>query len=131
MPNKGIAIPVQPIQGRLRISDGEEQMGKIILLALADGDSQNPFAPDYGIDMPVFDVSDGTSRALLRRAVERHFQRWEGGGRAKLNKFFMRGSTDNMGRASRNGDFEIQIEYTDLETDTEHTIVKKYTISGG
>jgi hypothetical protein len=130
MPNKGIALPIITTRGRVRVSDGEEQMSKIVLLALADGDSQNPFASDYGIRAPIFTLGTGSLRAVLDREIKQHFDRWEGGRRAKLVSAQMFGTADGSGRADRNGDFEIRIVYIDLETNTEHSVVKKITVGG-
>ena len=136
MSDKGIAIPTQIIHGRARLSEKAEQLSKIILLSLADGDSMNPFATDYGMPIPVFNLADQTTRSLIKRAIEKHFERFEAQGRARLEKVIFRGATDPVtggfsSLTSDAGNFEIHVHYTNLESGTDQTIVKNYRLSGG
>ena len=135
MADKGIAIPTQIVHGRIKLVEKEEQLAKIIMLALADGDSTNPFAPDYGINHPVFALADEVTRSLIKRAIENHFARLEAKSRARLERVVFRGSLGSSGDipsglTSPGGDFEVLVHYTSLESGVDSTLTKTFRLGG-
>lgn len=68
---KGLAIPVRPGKdGGALISKGEDQEAKILTLALAVGDDENPFQ-ELGISENIlFANPDSSAKAFIRRAIE-------------------------------------------------------------
>ena len=133
MADKGIAVPTQIVQGRIKLVEKDIQLSKIILLALADGDSMNPFAPDYGINHPVFNVADDVTRSLIKRSIEKHFDRLEAEGRARLERVIMRGSLSTRtggasGMTGDSGDFEVVVHYTSLESGADTTVTKTFRL---
>ena len=112
----GIAIPVRGLNGRLVLQSGEKQTGKIILLAVGDGDNVNPWNNDVGIQYPVFDLGDPSTQAVVRREIEVHFARLEGALKARL--------TDLQFEETGPGELTVKVLYQDLETDEERDVSK-------
>lgn len=69
---KGLAVPVRPGKnGGAQIVSGSEQGRKILTLAIAPGDDQNPFQ-SLGIDERiVFQNPDSSVVALIRNSIGR------------------------------------------------------------
>jgi hypothetical protein len=104
----GLAIPVRAHKGRAVLTTGAEQMAKIVTLAMADGDSANPYNDDAGLDVPVFDLDSTALRALVQRGIGQSFARWEADDRAKLVSVAFTGAP---------GDLQVAVDFVDLETD--------------
>jgi len=110
----GIAIPVRGLNGRLVLQSGERQTGKIILLAMGDGDNVNPWNNDVGIQYPTFDLADPATQAVVRREIEIHFARFEGELKARLN--------DLQFEETAEGELTVRVLYQDLETDEQRDV---------
>jgi len=109
---KGLAIPVRAVHGRAVLTDGADQMRKIVMLALGDGESDNPFnGSDVGLRGELFHLDGSAMRSLVRRSVEAHFRRFQADDRAQLvaADFFK----------AQGGEVNLFVRYTDLETDEE------------
>jgi hypothetical protein len=117
----GIAIPVRAIHGRAVPQSGEKQIGKVILLAMGDGDNVNPFNTDVGIQHPVFDLPNPSTQAVIRREVEVHFARFEANLKAKL--------IDLTFEETGPGELTVSVKYHDLETDEERDVQKAVRVS--
>lgn len=109
---QGLEVPVSAEQGRLRIAQGEEQLKKVITLALADGDSDNPFQ-DLGLgNGSIFDINDQDLQAKMRQRIVRAFRRFQAEGRAMLaqgSPVFRRGGSDGE-------ELYAVIRYINMET---------------
>lgn len=112
---QGLQIPIKAIQGRPVVATGADEVRKIILLAMGDGLSANPFNTDVGVQAPVFALQDGASRAIIDQAVRRHFARLLAGGRAELTD--LRIQTDDT-----KGETNVGVTYRDLETDEQRDL---------
>lgn len=89
MPAKtGLTLPFQANgRRRLRVSGGNEQLRKIILLNLGDLESENPFQDDLGLggDL-IFAVNNEELRSDLKLRIDALFRRLLVEDRAKLRK---------------------------------------------
>jgi hypothetical protein len=112
----GLAIPIRTLNGRLTLQSGERQTGKVILLAMGDGDNENPFNDDVGIQYPVFDLNNPSTQAVVQREIEQHFARFEADLKARL--------VDIQFVAEAEGELTVRIRYQDLETDEEQDVTK-------
>lgn len=109
---RGIAIPVRTRNGRLVMDEGERQTAKLIVLAVGDGDNENPFNFNVGVQYPLFDLADKTAQANVRRSIEAHFARFKAALKARLVSLsFDTGETS--------GEHKVTVRYQDLETDEE------------
>jgi len=113
---RGLALPIVVVQGRARICDGEEQVAKLVLLSMLDGESANPFNGDVGLSAPVFSLDSGATRAKISRSITRNFARLQAGGRAKLLSI----SFDTP----KGDEAVVRVRYRDLETDEEREVVR-------
>lgn len=111
----GLSIPMRVVRGRGVIDSGERQMAKLISLAMTEGESDNPFNDDAGIQVPVFDVNLPSTRALVRREIEHHFRRFEADERASLER---------IETSEGDGEMIVDLWYIDMETDERHEISK-------
>jgi len=112
---KGLAIPVRAVNGRAALTDGADQMRKIIMLALGEGESTNPFnGSDVGMDAKLFRLDLPAMRSLTRRAVDAHFRRFQANDRAQLI------AADFL--KSEGGELNLFVRYSDLETDEEQLL---------
>lgn len=122
----GIALPLQVVQGRLRLASGEDQLKKIIFLGLSDCDSMNPFQ-DLGIDTRViFSINDTDSQARIRRRIQDLFAQLQAQGRAKLAPGAPTFSTD-----AETQDLIADIEYVNMETTAIDELSLQYPSNGG
>lgn len=110
--SQGLDLPLGADQGRARLARGEDQLKKIITLALSDGDSENPFQ-DLGIgNGNVFDVNDQDLQARLRQRIVAVFRRFSTERRAALapgSPTFRRGGADGE-------ELIASIKYVNMET---------------
>lgn len=105
----GLSLPIRAINGRAAIESGEAQLKKIIMLAIADCDSGNPYQ-ELGIDtLIVFALDDQQVKAFARRRIVDAFKRMEAEGRAQLDG-------DAPTFSSKDGELTCQIKYINLET---------------
>src|SRR5262245_2061814 len=105
----GLSLPLRADNGRAALSTGEEQLKKVIMLAIADCDSGNPYQ-DLGIDQAiVFSMNDDQTKAYAKRRIVDAFRRLEVEGRAQL-----------IGAPTfttlEGGSLECQIKYLNIET---------------
>lgn len=120
---QGLAFPVRARNGRLVLVDGAEQVSKLILLSMMDGDSANPWNDDVGLDAPIFDVDTPGTRALVEQRIRDRFARLEADERARLVGISFETGTE--------GEVSIRVSYVDLETDAELEAVRRIARGGG
>lgn len=117
MAKTGIKVPVTADRGRLATEDSGDQLAKVIMLALASGDSNNPWATDEGTQDVVFGLPNNGTRALVERAVRQNFARLERDQRARLTKLAVVEAADGV--------LNVDVSYVDLEARTERDITTR------
>jgi hypothetical protein len=122
----GIALPISVVKGRLQLTDGEDQLKKIIFLGLSDCDSANPFQ-DLGIDTTVvFSIADEDTKARVRRRIVTVFDNLKAQGRARLASGSPAFSVD-----SETQELIAEIEYVNMETTAVDELRLAYPSNGG
>ena len=116
----GLSIPVRAFQGRAVLEEGDREMAKVITLAVSDRESTNPWNGDAGIRVPLFNLNNSATRAILTREIQEHFTRWEGAERARLLDIATLGGGSEL---------SVRISYQDMETDRENEV--SLSIGGG
>lgn len=117
MGKRGIKVPVTASRGRLATEEAGDQLSKIILLAMASGDNDNPWAQDEGTTDVTFGLPNSGTRALVERSVRRNFERLARDERARLSRVTITEGAD--------GDLDIAVTYVDLESRTERDVGAK------
>jgi len=112
---KGFAVPVQIEHGRVRIADTAEKMHADVVMALLDGDSDNPFNEDVGIDPPVWRLNDHPTKSIVKRQIATRFRRFEKDQRARLEKV-------DVSDGIEAGTMDIAVQYRDLELDSNESV---------
>lgn len=105
----GLTLPIAVVNGRVLRSSGTDQLHKVIMLGLAENDSDNPFQ-DIGFNHGVFDVNDPSQAARYTNRIARLFARLEAEGRARLMPGYPK--FESVGE-----ELIATIKYIDLETD--------------
>lgn len=108
---KGLNLPVGTLQGRAVLIEGEEQLKKVIQLAVSDCESDNPFQEEGIGNDSVFDINDALTEQRLRRRVIDAFRALAAQGRARLDPSYPMFSRDSF-----NQELWIDIRYINLET---------------
>lgn len=103
-----LALPWTPKRGRLSTIADAEVTRQIVLLCCGDNDSTNPFNTDVGISPPVFALLTSDTGALIRLRIEKHFQRLEAQGFARL---------DDLQISDADPERRVHLLYTDLEAE--------------
>ena len=113
---KGLSIPlgVGP-DGRAALSEGEDQLKKIISLRLSFGESENPFQ-QLGIPSPIFQINDPTTQAIIKNWINRTFRILRAEGRARL----VDGSIKFLRESE--GEMILELKYVNLKTDDPVTL---------
>lgn len=119
--DKGIAVPLRvTTRGGLATCTGAEENGKVILLAMLDGDNTNPWNRDVGLDPALFGLDTPGQRALLKRGIEKHFKRLQAANRVQLVGLdYLPGEQPQ--------EVQVRASYVDLDTDQVHEATKTYT----
>ena len=121
---RGLAYPVRCVNGRLALCEGAEQVGKLVLLSMMDGDSANPWNTDVGLNAPTFDLDSPATRAVVEQRIRERFARLEADERARLLSV-----TFENGEEA--GEVAIRVAYVDLETDEELEAVRRIARGAG
>lgn len=109
----GISLPVRFVNGRVVRESGTSQLQKIIMLACADEDSDNPFQ-DLGLgDAVVFQINDEVSAARYTTRIVDVFRRLESQGRARLADGYPKMTSDPVTQ-----ELTAEVKYIDLKTDS-------------
>lgn len=108
---QGLTLPVQVSKGRAVYDRGDAQLRKVIMVALSDCDSLNPFQ-DLGLDpTDVFAINDEITQAEIRQRIAIAFRRFEAEGTARLlqgyPKFAINSDTQEL---------ISELKYQNLET---------------
>lgn len=76
---RGWAFPVRPIDGRLTMVDGDENVRKSIWLILSTAQGERQMRPDFGCGIHdlVFEANTAALRGLVERKVREALLRWE------------------------------------------------------
>lgn len=123
----GLTLPVGvDAGGGARLVSGEENDRKIIILALGSGWNENAFQQDIalGQDM-IFDLSDRTVRARIKRRLRQIFNEFQAQNRYRLLPGTIEWTEDSAGQT-----LELFFKYANLETDEVKDFTTKFTASG-
>ena len=102
--------------------DGDDQNNKIIKIALGSDASENAFQGDVAIGQGmIFDLSDRTLRARIRRRVEAIFRDFQAQNRFKLVKGSVKFTED-----AEQGELVMTLKYIDLESDLEKELTRRF-----
>lgn len=116
----GLSLPIRCVNGRAAIDVGEDQLKKIIMLTIADCDSDNPYQ-ELGLEPNiVFAVNDTQVRSYARQRIIEAFKRLQSEGRAEL-------LDEAPTFTDADGELVCSIKYVNLET----TLAEELILSGG
>ena len=109
--------------GGARLSEGEDNDNKIILLALGDDANENAFQQNIGVgaDM-VFGISDELMQANIMRRVGDVFKKFEAQKRYTLRRNTIRWLQD-----SDTQELILEFKYVALESDREQTFRESFS----
>jgi len=81
---QGLKIPLETANGRLKLLTGDDYIQQLVMTALGDGDSENPFQ-DLGLgEFMIFGINDDLSDGQIREKTIRLFTLLERDQLAKL-----------------------------------------------
>jgi len=114
--------------GRLRLSEGSEQLSKIIIIGLMDGSNANPFNVVGGAQDVIFNVNDQAVRSRITLKIRQLFRRLEMEERARLAPGWPIFHTEEG-----TGELVATIQYFDMESamDEELSINFAAALAGG
>lgn len=124
----GLALPIGiGAYGRAKLASGSELMKQLLLSALRECTSENPFQ-DLGISQKIiFDINDSHAIGEVRIRIKQIFANFEAQRLARLP-----GGGNSLGFSqSEEGALDVEIGYLDMETDKPDTIGMTYTPSIG
>lgn len=115
----GLRLPLGVDErGGAALEEGDDQLSKIISIALAPCGSDNPFQ-DLGINESIiFDLASPRTQARLKGRIERVFKRLEAEKRAKIKSLRF-----DFG----DGELMAKITYINLESDEEKEFMKRFS----
>jgi len=116
---RGLAIPVGANSGGgIKTVDGDVNNNKIIKLSLGSDDSENAFQLDIGLGQAmVFDLSDRTLQAKIRRKLVSIFRDFE-----IQKRFKLKTDTVKFNENEADQELELEFKYIDLESDDVRTV---------
>lgn len=104
---RGIQVPMQAVNGRLKMIGGEEYVEQLVLAAIGTPYSENPFQ-DVGLsEFMIFDVNDELVEGEIRSRIKERFQSLEDDQLARLES--LKFETDGAEKRAL-------LVYTNLET---------------
>jgi hypothetical protein len=120
---EGLAIPVGVDNtGSAAWARNTPNDVKTISLAISDGDNDNAFQQDLGLDSSVvFSVMDYAFQALVTEKLRSIFRQFERDDRYKLLPESMKWKQE------KEGEMILEFSYQNLETDNVITFSKSYT----
>jgi hypothetical protein len=114
---KGIAIPFTVKGGRLQMLEGNDYVRQLLMTALGNCDSENPFR-DLGLgEFMIFGINDQLSEGEIRKKIEQIFETFEVDQLAKIQ------DPKRDIRFYRNAEeLFCEISYVDLESQERYEI---------
>ena len=103
----GIALPIKSEKGRMALLGGDRYITQIVMTALGDSESENPFQSRGFEGVNIFDINDGMQTGELQSQVEAVFAILERDQLASLVSV----NFSNVG-----SDRFMDVQYKDLET---------------
>ena len=105
---KGIKLPTRVVKGRIALLGGDDYIAQLVLTALGDGESENPFQ-DLGLgERMIFDINDDITQAEIKQRVEIALAPLE---RDRLARF------ERLRFESDGAQKKMFLQYKNLETD--------------
>ena len=106
---RGIALPLRAEGGRLVLSEGTEQLSKIIILRLMSSSCENPFLDLGGRDDVIFGTGSAAAQQQIAAKINNVFRYLEQRERARLVPGYPQ--FDSF----VNGDMNVSVRYFDIE----------------
>lgn len=109
---KGIELPIQIVNGRIKLLSGDDYIEQLILVALGECDSDNPFQ-DLGLgEFMIFAINAEAIEGEIRQKVRAIFSSFERDRLAKLPSASARSI-----RFEQKGEEKVMyLDYVNLET---------------
>jgi len=104
---QGIKLPVTVVEGRLELLSGDAYINQLVMTALMDGDSDNPFEHTGLGETMIFGINDAMTEGELKAKVKQIFENLEGDQLARLEKLDFEREGQEM---------FMYVTYTNLET---------------
>jgi hypothetical protein len=122
---QGLTLPVQAAKGRAVLDQGDDELRKVIMIALSDCDSANPFQ-DLGLDpSDVFAINDEVTQAEIRQRIAVAFKRFEAEGLARLLPGYPKFGVNSVAQ-----ELISELKYQNLETTLTEDLSLAWTGSG-
>jgi hypothetical protein len=124
----GLALPVGiGSYGRAKLATGSDMMKQLLMCAIRDCSSENPFQ-DLGISQRfIFDINDPHAVAEVRIRIKQIFANFEAQRLARLPG----GDNSLVFSQTEEGSLDVEIKYLDMETDKPDTIGLNYSPNVG
>ena len=104
-------LPIKIKDGRLKMLSGDDYIKQLVMIALQDGDSENPFQ-DLGLsEFMIFDINAEAVEGEIRHRVQNSFDALKRSQLAKLTR-----GAQSIRFETEGADKFMYIDYTDLET---------------
>lgn len=112
---KGITLPITVKNGRFVLSEGDDYIYQLVMRALGEGESDNPFQ-DIGLgEFMTFDINDKQSNGLIRSRIKAIFTELESDQLAKL-RTDVPGVVFEEDRGPLGNEKRVLIRYVNIET---------------
>ena len=104
---RGIELPTRAVNGRLKLLSGDAYIEQLVMVALGDNDSENPFQ-EIGLgEFMIFGINDAQEDGEIRMKVKRVFSLLEADQLARLKTLsFETSGSDKL----------MFLDYINLET---------------
>ena len=115
---KGLAVPVYVNKGGgAKVQPDDTQLDKLIVLAVQEGDDDNPFQ-DLGLSQRIiYDINDDGSKFDVKGDVERVLKSFDG--RMKLDDDGVVIAEEQNDARTSEGEMNVSFGYFNLEVDDE------------
>lgn len=116
---QGIRLPLEAKNGRLRLLSSDAYIEQIIVTALGDNESENPFQ-NIGLgEFMIFGINDSYTESEIRERVEQIFESLETDQLATLDS---EDKALTFKRDKGTGRLKMFLNYTNLETQEQNEI---------
>lgn len=116
---QGIRLPLEAKNGRLRLLSSDAYIEQIIVTALGDNESENPFQ-NIGLgEFMIFGINDSYTESEIRERVEQIFESLETDQLATLDS---EDKALTFKRDKGTGRLKMFLSYTNLETQEQNEI---------
>lgn len=114
---RGLSVPLTVNKGGGAKKESEtSQLDKLVVLALQEGDDDNPFQ-DLGLSPRIiYNINDDAAKYDAKEEIERLLSSFRG--RLQLSSDGIRIQSDQNTQQTQEGDSHVAFEYVNLDTNT-------------